>query len=135
MKILLLIGLLFFTFHSIKAARIINQKDSVRTPSDSKMTMPEYKGGTKTMMIYLNKNIRYPVSAANDNIQGRVGITFLVKQNGTLTNFKVKKSIRKDLDDEAIRVIQSMPKWIPGTKDGKPIDITFYLPIIFSLKK
>lgn len=83
---------------------------------------------------YLASNIKYPVTARKDNIEGRVIVRFVVDTNGTITHITVLQSVRKDIDNEAIRVIKQMPRWNPGTEDGEPIKVFFTIPISFLLR-
>jgi TonB family protein len=95
--------------------------------------MPEYPEGEKSMMQFINKAIKYPTSAQQAGIQGRVFVTFIVETDGSIKLIKVARSVDPALDAEAIRVIQSMPNWIPGRQDGKPVRVAFTMPINFVL--
>lgn len=95
--------------------------------------MPSFPGGQKALMDYLSKNIVYPVKAAEKNIQGRVIIRFSVDLDGSLSDITIVHSVDPALDAEAIRLVKTMPKWIPGTQDGQPVKVNFTLPITFSL--
>lgn len=94
---------------------------------------PEFKGGTKKMYDYLGENIRYPQKAWQQNISGKVFIQFTVTKKGDVVDVKVIKSAHKLLDDEAIRVIESMPKWKPGKLDGEKVDCQYIIPINFTI--
>jgi len=95
--------------------------------------MPEYPGGQSAMLEYLSKNVRYPEEAHKAGKQGRVIATFVVEKDGSITNAKVVRSIDPLLDAEALRVISSMPNWIPGKQDGKPVAVKYTVPITFKL--
>ena len=84
--------------------------------------------------IYLSENTHYPDSARVHNIEGRVVVKFVVDENGNVTDAKIIKSINKYLDDEALRVVNSMPRWKPGKQNGKPVKVYFTLPIAFKLQ-
>jgi TonB family protein len=82
---------------------------------------------------YLAKHLRYPKDAIESDIQGKVVVRFVVNEDGSVSGCTVVKSAHKVLDDEALRVISSFPKWIPGTLDGKPVKVYFTMPISFML--
>ncbi|MGB0882403.1 MAG: energy transducer TonB [Vicingaceae bacterium] len=95
--------------------------------------LPEYPGGSREMIKFIQKNVQYPDSAREENIQGKVYLTFVVDTTGKLDDISVIKSVHPSLDKEAIRVIKKMPKWKPGTQKGKPVRVKFNLPINFKL--
>ena len=95
--------------------------------------MPEFPGGQIAMLDFLSKNIRYPEEAHKAGIQGRVVATFVVEKDGSISNAKVMRSIDPLLDAEALRVINSMPNWIPGKQDGKPVAVKYTVPVSFKL--
>lgn len=96
--------------------------------------MPEYPGGMAEMMKYLSQNIKYPIHAREVGIQGRVIVVFVVNKDGSITEPEVVKGVEKSLNQEAIRVITSMPKWEPGTQRGKPVRVRYTLPVVFRLR-
>ncbi len=97
-------------------------------------TMPEFPGGFNAMMSYLGKNVKYPESAKAAKNQGKCVVRFLVKKDGSIEEVSVAQSSGfKALDDEAVRVVKSMPKWKPGTQDGKPVDVSYMAPLVFKL--
>ena len=85
------------------------------------------------MLEYLSKNVRYPEEAQKAAKQGRVIATFVVEEDGSITNTKVVRSIDPLLDAEALRVISSMPNWIPGKQNGKPVAVKYTVPVTFKL--
>ena len=95
---------------------------------------PSFPGGQEAMIKFMIDNIKYPQVAKEKGIQGKVFISFLVKEDGSLTDVVVEKSVNKLLDDEAVRVIKSMPNWIPGKDGNKTIAAKMTLPIDFRLK-
>jgi len=97
--------------------------------------MPEFPGGETEMLNYLAKNIKYPAAALGDNIQGRVYISFVVDTEGNIRDAKVIRSVRQDLDDAALKVVNEMPQWKPGYQNGKPVLVAFNLPINFHLNE
>lgn len=85
--------------------------------------MPEFPGGEKELMKYLNDNIQYPVIAAENGIQGRVTLEFVVSETGAISDVKVIQKLDPSCDKEAMRVIQAMPKWIPGMQNGRAVKV------------
>ena len=97
--------------------------------------MPQFPGGNRAMMAYIGQNIKYPAEAVAKGIEGRVLVQFVVNKEGDLQDIKVMKSIDSLLDQEAIRVISSMPKWTPGKLKGEAVNIQYVLPIQFNIPK
>lgn len=95
---------------------------------------PEFPGGEAAMYKYLGDNIVYPSAASEVGIQGRVVVEFVVGKDGSITNVKVVRPRHPALDKEAVRVIKSMPKWIPGRNNGQPVKVTYTLPVTFKLQ-
>ena len=85
------------------------------------------------MAKYLSENIKYPEEAKEKGISGRVFLSFVIEKDGTVSNVKVAKGIGKECDDEALRVVKAMPKWKPGLMKGKPVRVSYMLPIFFKL--
>ena len=96
--------------------------------------MPEFPGGMKELLKFLQNNLKYPENAMKNNVQGRVIVQFVVEKDGTLTEFKVARSVDPDLDAEALRVLQIMPKWKPGMQRGKIVRVKFTVPVSFKLQ-
>ncbi len=98
-------------------------------------TMPEFPGGQKALFEYLSKNVKYPVIAQENGIQGRVICQFVVNRDGSIVDVEVVRSGGDpSLDKEAIRVIKSMPKWKPGKQRGKPVRVKYTVPVNFRLQ-
>ena len=98
-------------------------------------SMPEFPGGAQAMMKYVAENIKYPVIAQENGIQGRVICQFVVNKDGSIVDVvAVRSSGEASLDKEAIRVIKSMPKWKPGKQRGKPVRVKYTLPVNFRLQ-
>ena len=93
--------------------------------------IPQYPGGPNEMMKYIQENIKYPQSAKDNKIEGRVYVTFVVEKDGSITNAAVIRGFDKECDAEALRVVSSMPKWTPGQQDGKNVRTQFTIPIIY----
>jgi TonB family protein len=96
-------------------------------------SMPEFPGGDKALYKYLADSLHYPRAAIENNIQGRVFVTFIIEKDGSISNVRVLRGIGGGCDEEALRVVQNMPKWIPGKQRGKPVRVQYNLPIKFSL--
>jgi TonB family protein len=96
--------------------------------------MPQYPGGDKTLMSYINENIVYPERAKANSIQGRVILRFAVMATGKIDQVSVLKKVDPDLDQEAKRVIESLPDWTPGKQGGKPVNVWYSVPVTFQLK-
>ena len=98
-------------------------------------TSPEFPGGTEALMQYIADNIQYPDSARANKIEGTVFIQFVVEADGSLTNFKLCRDIGYGCGEEALRVVQSMPRWVPGDINGRKTRSRFTLPIMFRLNE
>ncbi|NOU48316.1 MAG: energy transducer TonB [Bacteroidales bacterium] len=96
--------------------------------------MPEFPGGAASMMKYIATNVKYPAMARETGISGNVFVSFVVNRKGEIKDVKVLRGIGGGCDEEAIRVVMSMPNWIPGKQNGKPVPVQFNLPIKFILK-
>lgn len=96
--------------------------------------MPEYPGGMRAGLEFMARNLRYPTKAQEAGKQGCVIVQFVVRKDGSLSDFKVLRPVDPWLDAEAIRVISTMPKWKPGMQDGKPVSVKFTLPVTFMLE-
>lgn len=92
---------------------------------------PEFPGGPSAMAKWLGDNIKYPAEAAKNNIQGRVIVQFVVGSDGTVGGAKIMRGVDPLLDQEALRVINAMPKWTPGKQDGKPVAVKYTIPVTF----
>ena len=96
--------------------------------------MPAYPGGDKALMEYIAKNIKYPQIARESGIQGRVFVGFVVEPDGHVSNVKLLRGIGGGCDEEAMRVIKSMPKWKPGKQRGKAVRVSYQIPVMFKLQ-
>lgn len=118
--------------------KVSNQKGKVKKADrkvyDNVEQMPAYPGGMEALNNYIMKNIKYPPKAAENGIQGRVIVTFVITKEGKMTKAKVKKSIDPLLDAEALRVVKTMHKWIPGRQNGKVVNVQFTIPVTFRLQ-
>ena len=93
--------------------------------------MPSFPGGENALNQYLSKNIKYPPIALENGVSGRVICQFVVNRDGSIVDVEVVRSVDKSLDNEAVRVIKSMPKWSPGEQRGKPVRVKYTLPVNF----
>ncbi|MBR3471367.1 MAG: energy transducer TonB [Prevotella sp.] len=94
--------------------------------------MPSFPGGN--VMAWLSQNLKYPVIAAENGVQGRVVVQFVVEKDGSVTDVHAVKKVDPSLDKEAERVVKSMPKWIPGKQNGSPVRVKYTLPVTFKLQ-
>lgn len=94
---------------------------------------PTYPGGEEAMQAYIKANIKYPEEAVKNKEQGRVYVKFIIEKDGSVSNVKIARGVSPSLDAEALRVIQAMPKWNPGTQKGKAVRTNVVVPIAFKL--
>lgn len=95
---------------------------------------PEFPGGPAKLLEYVQKNLKYPMMARESDIQGRVFVGFVVEKDGSISNVKVLRGIGGGCDEEAVRVVQSLPKFKPGKQRGNPVRVQYTLPIVFKLQ-
>ena len=95
---------------------------------------PEFPGGMEALIKYLSENIKYPEQAKKDKIQGKVYISFVVEKDGSVAGAKVLRGIGGGCDEEALRVVNAMPKWTPGKQRNTPVRVQFNLPVVFKLQ-
>ena len=96
--------------------------------------MPQFPGGDEALLKYLSSHINYPPMAAENNIQGRVVVQFVVDKTGKVGEVKIARSVDKELDNEAVRVCKSLPKFTPGRQNGQPVAVWYTLPVTFKLQ-
>lgn len=96
--------------------------------------MPQFPGGDAELMKWLSKNIQYPAIAQENNVQGRVIVQFVVTKTGSIGEVKIVKSVDRDLDNEAKRLVKKLPKFIPGKMNGQPVNVWYTLPVNFKLQ-
>lgn len=95
---------------------------------------PEFPGGMEALMKYLSENIKYPEQAKKENIQGKVYMRFVVERDGSIVDAEILRGIGGGCDEEALRVVNAMPKWEPGKQKGTPVRVQYNLPIVFKLQ-
>ena len=96
--------------------------------------MPEFPGGDLALRKYIANAIKYPVIAQENGIQGKVYVTFVVGKDGKVTNARIARGVDPSLDKEALRVVNSLPTWKPGKQRGKPVNVSYTVPINFVLQ-
>ena len=96
---------------------------------------PQFPGGQLALMEWIKQNMVYPQEAKAKGIEGRVIVKFTIEEDGTVTNGKIMKGVDPLLDNEALRLVSIMPKWSPGSFDGKDTRFTYNLPLLFKLPK
>ena len=122
------------TTNSISTNNMQTKQSDIKS-SDKVEVMPEFKGGNKAMMEFLMMNMKYPESAVKAKQQGKAVVGFVIKKDGTVSDVYIVKSTGYDvLDNEAMRVVKSMPAWEPGKQKGKPVDVKYFVPITFRQK-
>ncbi|MCZ4408656.1 energy transducer TonB [Cryomorphaceae bacterium 1068] len=96
--------------------------------------MPEFPGGDSARVAFLQNQVVYPQMAKRAGISGKVHVGFTVRKDGTITDIKVMRKVGGGLDEEAIKAVEAMPKWNPGFHQGRPVSVSFVMPVTFSLK-
>lgn len=127
-----------------KGGEVLKLKEAVAQPEpkpevenkvfDVVEQMPSFPGGPSALMKYLSENVRYPVVAQENGVQGRVVVSFVVEKDGHITDVKVVRSVDPTLDKEAARVVKSMPNWIPGKQNGSAVRVKYNVPVSFKLQ-
>ena len=113
----------------------VEEEEEVETVFVIVENMPEFQGGTERLFKYLSENLKYPVIAQENGIQGRAICQFVVNRDGSIVDVEVVRSSGDaSLDKEAVRVIKSMPKWNPGKQRGKAVRVKYTLPVSFKLQ-
>ena len=96
--------------------------------------MPSFPGGPAELMKWLSSHVQYPAIAIESCIQGRVIVAFIVEPDGSVSNAKLMRSIDPSIDQEALRVVRQMPKWIPGKQNGAAVRVKYNVPVTFKLQ-
>lgn len=113
---------------------VLLSENGEKLPHVPYLEMPEFLGGEGKMLAYLGKNMRYPAEAQRNGISGLVVMEFTVNKDGTRQDIEILKSAGSHLDREAIRVLQSMPSWVPGKREGVVEPMQYILPVRFSIR-
>lgn len=119
----------------LKEHKVIVEEKEPEKPFTSVEQMPQFPGGQGELMKFVQGNLRYPTIAAENGIEGRVIVRFVVTKDGTVSDIQVLKGLDSSCDKEAIRVVKAMPKWIPGKQNGRAVPVYFTLPVLFKLQK
>lgn len=128
LKVALMMLVLLFSFMTSTAQT--KKNDMV---FDVVEVMPQFPGGQIAMLKYIMENMKYPEQAMKEGIQGRVAVRFIVEKDGSISDVKPILSVHPLLNKEAVRVVESMPKWSPGKQNGKPVRVRYNLPVMFKL--
>lgn len=141
MKTQTAIGVLDVKGNDEKDGEVLKLKETVAQPDPEPEKvfevveqMPSFPGGEKALLEYLGNNIKYPVVAQENGVQGRVVVSFVVERDGSITDVRVVRSVDPSLDKEATRVVKSMPKWIPGKQNGSAVRVKYTVPVSFKLQ-
>ena len=123
---------ILFTINTTATAQ--NKKTSNDKVFEKVEDMPEFPGGEQAMMDFVAKNVQYPKEAMEKGISGRVLVGFIVEKDGSISETEVVKGIGGGCDEEAVRVVKAMPKWIPGKQDDKPVRVSYTMPFFFKMQ-
>ncbi len=124
---------------AIQIADVIGNKEKEQEEEDVEVfyiveTMPQFQGeGIEAFRAYIQKNVTYPQLALENGISGIVYVSFVINRRGELTNISILRSVDPSLDEEVIRALKAAPKWEPGKQRGKPVNVSFSIPIRFIL--
>lgn len=129
-KIIVLLATLFLCCGSTVFAQEVNE--DVNKVYEEVEKMPKFPGGKPKLFEYLCNNLKYPQEALENGVCGKVVISFVVERDGSLSNFKVHKSVDPLLDREAMRIAKAMPKWKPGRQKGTPVRVKMMMPFVFN---
>ena len=109
-------------------------KPEVEKVFDVVEQMPSFPGGPSALLEWLSNNVKYPVVAQENGVQGRVVVSFVVERDGSITDVKVVRGVDPSLDKEASRVVKAMPRWIPGKQNGSAVRVKYNVPVAFRLQ-
>lgn len=119
----------------LKEHKVIVEDKEPEKPFVSVEQMPQFPGGDVELMKFINGGIKYPTIAAENGIEGRVVIRFVVGKDGNVSDVQVVRSLDPSCDKEAVRVVKTMPKWVPGKQNGRNVPVYYTLPVLFKLQK
>jgi protein TonB len=132
----ILILLLIFIANKSNASNFILSDSTIKSDSSNlvyKEEPPEFPGGIKKLMKYIENNLIYPEAAYKKNIQGVVKVSFIVEKDGSVSNPTIISGIGYGCDEEAVRIIASLPRFIPGKQNGNPVRVQYNVPIIYNI--
>ena len=133
---LFIIGLLILIVNSSEASNVFFVDSTIKSDSASFISVEEpaiFPGGTIELIKFINKNLLYPKEALNNKIEGKVMLSFIIEKDGSVSDPKIIKGIGYGCDEEAIRIINSLPKFIPAKQNGNPVRMQMNLPVIYRL--
>ena len=118
---------------------VIQASDDTEEPEEQQIfqiveEMPEFPGGMGECLKFLMKNAKYPTISQENGVQGKVSVKFVIEKDGSIADPVVVRGVDPYLDKEALRVVKSMPKWKPGKQRGKPVRVSYTVPVIFKLQ-
>lgn len=119
----------------LKEHKVIVEEKEPEKPFVSVEQMPQFPGGDSELMKFIGSNLKYPTIAAENGIEGRVVIRFVVGKDGNVSDVQVVRSLDPSCDKEAVRVVKTMPKWVPGKQNGRNVPVYYTLPVLFKLQK
>ena len=133
-RLLATLSVLVLLFVANTNATAQNKKAANDKVLEKAEVMPEYPGGEQAMMQFVADNVKYPQDAIDKEISGRVLVSFVVEKDGSIGDVKVVKGIGGGCDEEAVRVVNAMPKWKPGMDKGNPVRVSYIMPFTFKLQ-
>jgi len=133
-RLLATLSVLVLLFVANTNATAQNKKVANDKVLEKAEVMPEYPGGDQAMMQFVADNVKYPQEAIDKEVSGRVMVGFVVEKDGSISDVKVVKGIGGGCDEEAVRVVNAMPKWKPGMDKGKPVRVSYIMPFTFKLQ-
>ena len=128
--LIFLVSAMFITFPSAVTAQNQYNGEEVFVTADK---MPAFPGGEAALRESVYKNLKYPASAKENGIEGKVFVKFIVTKDGSVANVTVTRSVDQSLDNEAVRIVKLLPKFQPGMKDGKTVNVWYSMPISFQM--
>ena len=126
-------GMVTSTPRSVTRAGTPQTEEKANEVLSTAEVAPQYPGGSAAMFKYISDNMQYPSQAEQNGVQGRVMVQFVVRKDGTITDVTVIRGVSEELDAEAVRLVKSMPKWIPGKQGGQVVNVSYTLPVMFRL--
>jgi TonB family protein len=124
------LGNIFLVKNNNSLPRILDKNEKIYSLAD---VMPEFPGGEHAFRNYIISSIQYPEDAVEEGIIGRVFVSFVVSKNGEVANAEVVRGVHESIDIEALRIINSLPSWKPGVKNGEIVNIRYTVPITFEM--
>jgi TonB family protein len=136
-KMAVLVGLMAVSFSAMASGKGVYSHDRETVKGEifiNPEKMPQFRGGETALLKFLQENLQYPPQAVKDKVQGRVVVKFMIDKLGDVSEVEVVRSVREDLDAEAVRVAKMLPRFSPGSINGKAVSVWYTLPVTFTLK-